>query len=223
MQRKRDRQKLFAEEMIRWQEAERKRVAGELHDGIGQSLVMVKNHLQKLRTSADFDVTTDATLNKVETAVSDTIQEVRQISYSLRPFQLEIFGLEGSIAEMMKDIEEASGLRIQRSLDGLDGAFKQDLEIHIFRIFQETLQKIVKHAKASSIQCEVHSMGNQVRIVISDNGVGFDVQRMLKHAYGFGLMGLKERAEFLGGTFHVDSQFGQGSKVVFDLPKKLVP
>lgn len=220
LKRKRRRQKQFAEEMIRWQESERKRVAGELHDGIGQSLVMVKNHLQKIRGNFDEDID-PSSLQKVEDAVADTIQEVRQISYSLRPFHLEILGLEGSVNEMLKDIELTTQLNVQSKLDGLDRAFGKETEIHVFRMIQEGLQNIVKHARANSVNCEVKDLGDRLRIFISDDGSGFDVSFVFTHVSGLGLLGMKERVDFLGGEIQIDSTLGKGSSIVFILPKSI--
>ncbi|MDP4827349.1 MAG: sensor histidine kinase [Flavobacteriales bacterium] len=218
LKRKRRRQKHFAEEMIRWQENERKRVAGELHDGIGQSLVMVKNHLQKIRGNYD-EESDHSPLQKVEDAVADTIQEVRQISYSLRPFHLEILGLEGSINELLKDIEITTQLNVESRLDGLDGAFGKETEIHVFRMIQEGLQNIVKHARATKVSCEVKDLGDRLRIYISDDGHGFDVSIVFAKVSGLGLLGMKERVDFLGGEFQIDSAHGKGSSLVFILPK----
>lgn len=218
LKRKRRRQKQFAEEMIRWQESERKRVAGELHDGIGQSLVMVKNHLQKIRSHSGLEES-EIPLQKIEDAVADTIQEVRQISYSLRPFHLEILGLEGSINELLKDIELTTQLHVDSRLEGLDGAFGKDTEIHVFRMIQEGLQNIVKHARASQVSCEVKDLGDRLRIYITDNGVGFDVSQVFAKVSGLGLLGIKERVDFLGGEFQIDSNHGKGSSLVFILPK----
>lgn len=122
----------YNREMLQWQEEERKRVAGELHDGVGQHLVMIKNKLQKIRSG---EVADD--LFKLENAVADTIQEVRTVSYSLRPFYLNILGLEGAIAELGREIAKSTELTVNSDLEGLDGQFSKEEEIHVFRIFQE--------------------------------------------------------------------------------------
>ncbi len=213
--RKRERLRRFSEEMIKWQEDERKKVAGELHDGIGQSLVMMKNQLQRFESEDDEQ---EEVVQKLENAVADTIQEVRLISYALRPFYLDLLGLEGAVNELISDVRKSTSIKVEERIDGLNNKLAKDQEIHMFRIFQESIQNIIKHSVATEVVISVSAAHEVMEVCISDNGVGFDSRIEFNDMRGFGLRGMKERVNLLGGTLKVDSVRGNGTTLTFKIP-----
>lgn len=214
-ERKRERLRRFSEEMIKWQEDERKKVAGELHDGIGQSLVMMKNQLQRFDSEGDEQ---EEVVQKLENAVADTIQEVRLISYSLRPFYLDLLGLEGAVNELISDVRKSTSIKVEEKIAGLKSKLAKDQEIHMFRIFQESIQNIIKHSVATEVVISVSAAHEVLEVCISDNGVGFDSRSEFNDMRGFGLRGMKERVNILGGTLKVDSIRGNGTTLTFKIP-----
>lgn len=215
LKRKKARLERFSDEMIRWQEDERKKVAGELHDGIGQSLVMIKNTLQRFEPAGDPQ---EEVVSKIENAVADTIQEVRQISYSLRPFYLDLLGLEGAVNELLVDLRKTTVIEVKGDVSDLNDKLEKEQEIHMFRIFQESIQNIVKHSIATEVEISVNSTRDKLEVCIADNGVGFDSKVEFNEMKGFGLRGMKERVNLLRGKLHVDSARGKGTRLFISIP-----
>lgn len=219
LQRQKKRQKEFSEKLIHWQELERKRIAGELHDGLGQSLVMLKNKVLKMQSNGLNGNSTEQ-LEGLAANITNTIQEVRGISYALRPFQLEILGLQRSIEEMVEEFAGSSGMIIKAYIDELEGEFSKEEEVNIFRIIQECLTNVVKHSKASKANVHLALGDNYLNLRISDDGIGFDPARSLSSKEGFGLKGVKERVRLLSGTFKIESDTSGDCRVMIKVPLK---
>jgi signal transduction histidine kinase len=130
------------------QESERQRIAHELHDDLGQNLLVIKNWAlmaQQDRGSQKIDVI----LEEISDTASQTIDEVRRIAYNLRPYQIEEIGLTRAIGGMLRRTGESTEIEIERNLDNIDGVFSPENEINLFRIIQESLSNIVRHSSAS--------------------------------------------------------------------------
>jgi signal transduction histidine kinase len=141
---------------------------------------------------------------------------VRSISYNLRPHHLDQLGLTTTIRAMIDEIAESSTIRMSRALDDIDGVFAPADEITIYRIIQESLNNVVKHSRAGEAHVAVHSREQHVEITIRDNGQGFASSASTAgaaHRGGFGLKGLAERVQMLGGTHTIESGPGRGTTV----------
>jgi len=217
--RQKKRQKEFSEKLIHWQEQERKRIAVELHDGLGQSLVMMKNKVLKMQSSG-LNGNASEQLEGLATNITNTIQEVRGISYALRPFQLEILGLQRSIEELVEEFGGSSGIDIKAYIDPVAGEFSKEDQVNIFRIVQECLTNIVKHSRATKSSVHIALGDNYLNLRVSDNGLGFDVASTLSSKQGFGLKGVRERVRLLAGTFKVESDSEGGSRIMIKVPLK---
>ncbi len=216
-------QKAFSQQLIASQESERQRIAAELHDSLGQRLVVINNlalFSMRAQTKAGSAGHELDTLKEINTETSLAIQETREISYNLRPFQLDRLGLTKAIEGIVRTVTSASGLSITSELDNIDDGFPEELRINFYRIVQEALNNIMKHAQATQVQIKVARGAARLSMTVRDNGVGFNPgTRSSKGGKGgFGLTGMAERAHSLGGELRVSSVPGQGTVLTFEIP-----
>ncbi len=214
-------QQEFSSRLIASQENERKRIAAELHDGINQSLVLIKN---KLYIMLNPKMDRNAIEERIKTLTEDvgqTMDEVRGVSYGLRPFQLDQLGLSKSLEALAEDASEVTGIVFETEIDDIDGLFPQDQEINIYRVVQECINNIIKHSGASEATLHVKRRKREAQMFIKDNGRGFDAgKRNTKAKSGFGMMGIRERIRFSGGSLDIASDPGEGSTFTIILPIK---
>ena len=223
LQRAQAAQQAFSRQLIASQEAERKRIAAEMHDSLGQRLVVIKNLaflLLRSKKGAPADDSDAQTIAEISDEASSAIAETREISYNLRPFQLDRLGLTKAIEAMVRTTGIASAIRFTSELDNIDDVFPEDLRINFYRIVQESLGNIMKHAQATEVNIRVKRSIESVILTIEDNGRGFapDERSPLPSRSGFGLTGMGERARLLGGELKVRSTQGKGTTVVFEVP-----
>jgi signal transduction histidine kinase len=216
-------QQAFSRQLIASQEAERKRIAAEMHDSLGQRLVVIKNLaliLLRPKKSAPTGDDDAQTLAEISDEASSAIAETREISYNLRPFQLDRLGLTKAIEAMVRTTRIASGIHFTSELDNIDDVFPEDLRINFYRIVQESLGNIMKHAQATEVNVRVKRRIENVILTIEDNGRGFtpDERSPLSSQSGFGLTGMAERAKLLGGELKIRSTPGKGTTVMFEIP-----
>ena len=169
-------QQAFSRQLIASQEAERKRIAAEMHDSLGQRLVVIKNLaylLLRAKKDAPADDSDAQTIAEISDEASSAIAETREISYNLRPFQLDRLGLTKAIEAMIRTTGIASGIRFTSELDNIDDIFPEDLRINFYRIVQESLGNIMKHAQATEVTVRVKRRVENVMLTIEDNGRGF--------------------------------------------------
>lgn len=209
-------QEAFSRQLIESQEAERKRIAQELHDGLGQNLLVIKNRALLGLTAKENREKADEQFNEIQESVTDALSEVRTIAYNLRPLHIERLGLSSTIEEMVEEVESASEIEIDCDIEKIDGLFNKDDEINFYRIVQECLNNIVKHSKATKASVSVFRENSKVVLNIRDNGSGFDLEKV-NEKKGLGLNGIAERAKILGGTFSIQSEFGKGTTVLVEI------
>jgi signal transduction histidine kinase len=215
----RERQRDFSNKMIQWQESERKRIAGDLHDGVGQSLVLLKNNVLQLKQKG-LNGSTDLKMNEIVGNITNTIEEVRGLSYALRPYQIDFIGLKRSLEEMASEATRSSGIDFRTYIDELEGELSSEEEVNLFRIIQECLNNAVKHSAAGKGVIHVAKGDSSLNVRIIDDGVGFDAAAVFHSVEGFGLKGVKERCKLLGGKLRVESALGEGTRLMFSMPLK---
>lgn len=209
----------FARQLIESQENERKRIAVELHDSLGQSLVLIKNWALLGQKAARQKKSVIANLDEISTTASEAINEVREIAYNLGPYQLDRIGLSGSLKEMIEKITKNYSIRFDVKVDEIDGCFTKQAEINIFRIAQEAVNNIVKHSGAIKASLTIKLDETQMILRIYDNGKGFDNENLKGNARrGFGLLGMSERMKLLGGEMKIESELGKGTAINIFLP-----
>ena len=218
----------FTHRLIASQESERKRIAHELHDGLGQHLALIRTLAllpAQIRTSqphqrpaeeADAD-----SLIRIADQAAIAIHEVEAISYGLRPYQLDRLGLTKAVRSLIRQLEEGNALLVRSSIDDIDGFFPRELEISFYRIVQEGIGNILKHSEASEAEICVSSDGTHLRLSMADNGRGFSpAQRESGSGAGLGLIGIAERAEVLGGRAVIESSERAGTRIIVEVSKR---
>ena len=220
LERARRLQEEFSRRLINANEAERRRIAGELHDSIGQSLAIIKNRVV-LSAESVVDEKVRRQLELITAQTTQTIGEVREISYALRPYLLDNLGLTKAVDSLLDKIAETSKLTIDSELDDVDNVFDDEAEMSIYRIIQESLSNIMKHAEATEAQVFVKKSERNLTVLISDDGCGYDLSRVESRdggEGGFGLLGISERVKMLGGTQEIESKIGGGTTVLIKIP-----
>jgi two-component system NarL family sensor kinase len=207
--------KRLARQVVESQENERARLSRELHDGISQMMVSVKllleSALARFERSETRVPAAEAALSTSLTRLGDTLREVRRISHALRPSMLDDLGVAAAIEQLTRELSEQSGIEIGfTQITHTHAAVLTDaVNTVLFRIAQEALTNIVRHARASNAALSLEVSNDAVALTIADNGCGFDVA----HAFvgrrsGVGLRNMRERVEALGGTLALNSQPG---------------
>ncbi|MFT3744652.1 MAG: two-component regulator propeller domain-containing protein [Pyrinomonadaceae bacterium] len=208
-------QEAFSRQLIESQEAERKRIAQEIHDGLGQSLLVIKNRAA-LGLAAAEKMKADEQFDEIRESVTDALSEVRAISQNLRPLHLERLGLTSTLEEMIEQLDAASAIEINYDIEQIDGKLTPENEINLYRIVQESLNNVIKHSDATKASVSVFIESERLVLTIRDNGKGFDRDRVAGRS-GLGLNGIAERARILGGTLSIESEPGKGTTVLVNL------
>ena len=196
-------QKQFSQNLLTTQEEERKRISEDLHDGLGQSLLLVKNQL----TVKNYD--------KSKELLTDSIEEMRSVVKTLYPFQLRRVGISIALENLIIQLDESyKNMDFVYEIEDIKGLLTIDQETNVFRIVQECLSNIIKHANADSAKVNLTFKDGKVNIQIQDNGRGFDVAQKNKELKTLGLKTIKERTDILNGTLEVDSTKDLGTSFV---------
>jgi PAS domain S-box-containing protein len=208
--------------LITVQEDEQRRIAMELHDGCGQDLNVLKLRLKGLQDrlpagATDLSETCDELL-----AYSDKIiNDIRNIAYGLKPATLDVLGLAVASRQMIHEFSSYSKIEVETNIDLL-GRIRNPLDqVCLYRIFQEALTNVHKHARASWVRVAANREGNKMRIIIQDNGIGFDTHRQPERAdgrKGLGLSTLKLRCQMIGAKLSIHSKPGKGTRLTICLP-----
>lgn len=208
----RDLQRAFSASLLRNQEADKQRIARELHDSIGQNILFIKNQVAAQPG--------DEKREQLLGAISETIDEVRNISKELYPNQLEKYGLAAAVDTLAEKTTEATGTFVSSDLQAIDNKLTRDYKINLYRIIQEAIANAVKHAHANAIRItgEIHK--SRIVLTILDNGKGFDVSKVAQKAQSsFGLLGIEERARLLDGRMQLEST-AAGTRVSISIPMR---
>ncbi|MCB0103198.1 MAG: sensor histidine kinase [Anaerolineales bacterium] len=201
------------------QEAERQRIARDLHDETGQSLTAIGMGLRGLENAAGANNRT-AVLKQMQAITSDSIQELQRIIADLRPAHLDDLGLSATLRWYASRTHELTGIGIRVDIDGDEPALDDAVKITIFRIIQEALNNVVKHSQATIANVKVHYQKDKTRIHVYDNGMGFNIKEVEGRIgrISLGLAGMEERAALLGGGVTISSRPGYGTEVEAVIP-----
>ena len=214
-ERRRRFQELFSRRLLQSQEDERKRIAGELHDSLGQNLQIIKNRAMMGLNQKEVPDALAMQLREISGGATRAIAEVRAITHALRPAELDQAGLTQAIEWLIDEVAQGSGLEIERAIEPVDGLLSADEEVNLYRITQEALTNVVKHADATRVVVELKRMGSQLELSLFDNGKGI-APAILSGAQprkGLGMTGMAERARFLGGRAEIQSTEGKGTRL----------
>ncbi|MGH7176570.1 MAG: ligand-binding sensor domain-containing protein, partial [Tepidisphaeraceae bacterium] len=170
-----DAQENFSRRLIESQEAERKRIAAELHDGLGQNLIVIKSWAALGLTQLDPDALVREQFDEISATAVQSLNDVREIIYNLRPYQLDSIGLSNTIKFMLEQLAAASGISFMIEVAPLDKVFSPEAEVIFYRVVQECANNIVKHSRATEATVLIEREARAVHVTIEDNGRGFSI------------------------------------------------
>jgi PAS domain S-box-containing protein len=205
-------------QLIASQEAERKRIATELHDSLGQNLLLIKNRVQLALTDKVPLNDLREQLEDIGSLATMSIAEVRQISRDLHPHQLDHLGLTRALDAMIDNAAEASDIQFKRKFEPVDDLFSKDAAMNLYRVLQESLNNILKHSRARHAHVRLERDVHHVQLTIEDDGRGFNAEKTGSGGKGMGLKNIAERVRILGGTLTIESQSRQGTKIEVKIP-----
>ena len=200
-------QEKFSQNLMESQEMERTRIAKELHDSVGQKLTLIKRKSQNTKQIELTNLTNDA------------LEEVRSISRGLYPALLKELGLSRSLTQLVNEYDEQTELFYTMDIDIIDSYFTETASLNFYRLIQECLTNIVKHAKAKSVTVSIKKEKNSVIAFIADNGKGFDLEDSKKQN-SLGLKTIFERIKILEGKLSIDSKLNTGTNFILTIPVK---
>jgi PAS domain S-box-containing protein len=210
-------ERTFLHRSIDVQEAERQRVSRELHDEIGQVLTSARLLLGLAHRLPSDQAT--ARVVEAQSALDGLIEQVRNLALDLRPAMLDDFGLEAALAWLSGRLTAQTGMRISRQESGLIGRrFHPDVEIAAYRIIQEGLTNVARHARVSEVTVRVRVSGETLLVEIEDRGVGFDPEKAQSSAHTVGLAGMRHRASNVGGRLTIETSAGEGTRITAEVP-----
>lgn len=216
-ERARDRVTSLSQQLMKAQEAERRAIANELHDEVGQSLTAIKLLLEANGPSSPTNGPDPVA--QAHDLVDELLDRVRRLSLDLRPAMLDDLGLWPTLEWHMERFEAYTGVQVEATERNVDGqSLPSSVETTAYRIVQEALTNVARHAQTDRVQVHVEVQAQELHIDIRDRGVGFPLNQTTSEQASTGLTGMRERAELLGGALAIDSSRGEGTRVSCRLP-----
>jgi signal transduction histidine kinase len=212
-----EQQVLAGEAVIKGQEEERGRLAKDLHDGLGGMLSGVKFSLTNLRSNVLLDRDNTLVFERSIDMLDHSISELRRVAHNMMPEVLVRFGLSEALKSYCESLRESEVFKIDFQSVGPTDRLPEKTEIFIFRIAQELLNNVVKHAQAAHVLVQLARNTDDVSLTIEDNGAGFDVSERMSSS-GAGLSSVQSRVDYLKGKLDIQSQPGQGTSVHITIP-----
>ena len=206
--------------VIEGQETERIRVAKELHDGLGGLLSSVKSHFSVI-SQTEPELTTQPVYQKTGELIDRACTEVRQVAHNLAPHSITILGLQGALEDLHGQVNINQTIRCELEIWGDLSKLEQGQAIMLYRMIQELINNVLKHAQASTLLIQCMETPEEWVITIEDDGVGFEVEERRANSKSLGLESIYSRAAFLNAEVHYDSQLGAGTTVTINVPHQL--
>lgn len=206
--------------IVEAEEKERRRIAQDLHDGVGQILSAAKLNLSSLQSKIQLNTSEEKeAMANALSLVDDSVKEVRTVSHSMMPNTLLKLGLASAVKEFVTKMGNLPNLKIDLEIVGMDKRLDDQTETVLYRVIQEVVNNIIKHARANTINLQLIRHDDEITVMIEDNGIGFDTAKINEFG-GIGLKNIISRIEFLNGTVHFDSTPGKGTNVIIEVPLK---
>jgi PAS domain S-box-containing protein len=211
-----ERLQFLSRRLVEVQESERLYISRELHDEAGQVLTSLLIDLQLLENNLARPEATAKILKGMEKSLHMVMEELHRIAMALRPASLDHVGLEAAIQQQVETIGEKNGLRVRLKTPHMEQRLAPNVETVLYRIVQEALTNIVKHAQATQVDVVLTERAQKLVLIIEDNGIGFDPEAILGGEH-LGLFGMRERAEMIGGTLTIESTPGKGTLIMVEV------
>jgi signal transduction histidine kinase len=206
------------EKVIAAQEAERQRLARELHDEAAQILTALSLGLRTLQDSPNLSLPQRQMVEQLKNQTTTLMQELHRMSVELRPSALDRLGLVAALEQYVREFGQRYGVGVEFEVEGLAQVrLPSEVEIHLYRIVQEALTNVARHAQATRVSVTMQMLGNLLVTTVEDDGQGFDIGHADKSGR-LGLFGMQERAMLLGGVLHLESAPGMGTTVYVEIP-----
>ncbi|HZV71355.1 MAG TPA: sensor histidine kinase [Saprospiraceae bacterium] len=206
MQREKRRREEYTAGILFSREDERKGLSRELHDHVGQNLVLLNQSL----------MTGD--INKSKQLTQEVLSDIRRVSRELYPWQIEKLGLDAALKDLITTTESLTDILLTYELDPLNEFADRDRSLQVYRIVQECLNNLIKHSRARSARITLHRTGDDMQLTVQDNGSGFDTKAQMNNTKSLGLMTMKDRIQSLKGKLEIESAEGKGSRFSFSFP-----
>ena len=208
--------------LLEAQERERKRLSKELHDGFGHDLALLKLRLRSLKKKLPEDETSlRRDCDETAGTIDQIIDNVRRLSRDLSPSLLEDLGLSAALEWQAENFAEQNGINVSLDMVGIDKLLPLEAQINLYRVFQEILTNVSKHAQATQVTVFVRKEDGSITFHVEDDGKGYDMDRVMKkepHRKGMGLTTIRERARMLHGSLDIQSQPGKGTRITLKIP-----
>lgn len=214
-------QRIRTESMLAGETKERKRIASEIHDGIGQMLTALRMKVEMIGSHPENVATISDDVREMTT---DIIKETRRICSELLPNVLEDFGLGAAIRDLCRSIQSNTSIQVDLQDELEENLLTKRKEVVVYRVLQEAVNNIVKHSRATQMRLQLEADAEMIYIHIADNGTGFHLdsekiyEKRNSGMFGNGLVNMKERTEMLGGKFHINSILKKGTTIEIEIP-----
>ena len=212
----------LAAELSLAEERERRRIATELHDQVGQTLILSKIKLDSLSQSLPSEHFGEISA-EIKKYLDQSIQDIRSLTFQLSPPLLYEVGFEAAVEWLGEEFEENCDFRVMFHDDGRQKPLDEEASVALYRMVRELLLNVAKHAKAKNVRISVDKVSDKINVIVADDGSGFDCsnsRRRKNKESGFGLFNIRHRIEYMGGEFKIKSRIGQGTSVTLMLPVK---
>jgi len=213
---------LISRSILRVQESERARISRELHDQVGQDLTALKLQIEILEQEAAKSARGLAPrLSELKQLADHTLHEVRHISRLLRPQMLDDLGLMPTLEWLARSFHRRTGIEVELAHEGMEDLLDPEMGTFVFRVVQEALTNVAKHARAASARVRLRRAKDSLFLRVEDQGVGFDPAPILEpenEERGFGVRGMRERVRLFGGHFALRSSPGSGTVIEVEVP-----
>jgi PAS domain S-box-containing protein len=213
----RERLRSLSHRLVEVQETERRYIARELHDEAGQALTSLMVGLRLLERDADRPEAVVAGVVELKRMVDDVLEDLHRLAMDLRPASLDHLGLVAAVRQYLEAISERHGLVAQFETVRFSERLRPDAETALYRIVQEALTNVIRHAQATRVDVILEQRGDKLIVLVEDNGIGFDPVTAMSGGH-LGLLGMHERAEMLGGTLVLESAAGAGTTLLVEVP-----
>ncbi len=206
--------------IIQAQEEEKKRIAREIHDGPAQSManVVLRTEItERLIDNQQVDLAKQE-LKDLKKIVRQNLADVRQIIFNLRPMVLDDLGLFPTLRKYIPEVAKRENLNIQLNISGKESRLSSPVEVAIFRLIQELINNVIKHAEATIASVNIEVSDKYIKVNVEDNGKGFIEEEVMNNSNHFGLIGLKERVQLFDGNYEIKSSIDMGTIISFKIP-----